>query len=383
MRKTLIINDWAPPVIQGGAILLEKIFRLFPVGSYSILMKEIDYSESAVDPSRKLDCHYYYFKMPRYKGKNKILILLSFFMDFSLLIHKGIQVVIKEKVSNIFAPVNQGAIIFAAYLVSKLSGRKFYVYVHDILEELPRSRIERYIIRVMEKRILKSAEKIFVVCEFLDDHYSKKYGLKTELTPNPVDLDEYKKTIPENLNNELIKIVYTGMIYWAQLDPIQNLVKAINSFKDGKIKLYIYSPHKRDYLIELGIFGKNVVIDQATKEEIPSIQKAADFLFLPMTFNLPYPLLTKTAATTKLPEYLAAGRPIIVHAPADSYLSYHAKKNNSGLVIDRLDSKFLKRSILKLIEDKKLQETLSQNAYKTSLNHHVVKVSRIVKDHLL
>lgn len=383
MKRTLIINDWAPPAIQGGAILLEKIFRLFPVGSYSILMKEIDYSKSVVDPSRKLDCHYYYFKMPRYKGRNKILILISFFIDLSLLIIKGILVVKKESVANIFAPVNQGSVIFATYLISKISGCKFYVYIHDILEELPRSRIERYIIRVMEKRILKSAEKIFVVCEFLADHYSKKYGLKTDLTPNPVDLEKYTKAIPENQNYELIKIVYTGMIYWAQLDPIQNLVKTVNSFKDGKIKLFIYAPHNEDYLTNLGIYGTNVIISKAGKKDIPYIQKAADFLFLPMTFNSPYPLLTKTAATTKLPEYLAAGRPIIVHAPADSYLSYHAKKNNSGLVVDRLNPDVLKNAILRLIEDKKLQETLSQNAYKAALNHNAVIVSKTFQDYLL
>lgn len=96
---------------------------------------------------------------------------------------------------------------------------------------------------------------------------------------------------------------------------------------------------------------------------MPEIQQKADILFLPLAFNSPYPDIVKTASPGKIGELLAARRPVLVHAPADSFVSWYFKQHSCGLVIDKSDPVELANGIAALIEDQKLQQNLSTAAY--------------------
>ena len=65
---------------------------------------------------------------------------------------------------------------------------------------------------------------------------------------------------------------------------------------------------------------------------------------------------------TKAMDYLRSGRRILVHAPADSYLTWLAKQEGFALVVDRPDIKELAAAIDRLAADCDLQEKLVSNA---------------------
>ena len=77
-----------------------------------------------------------------------------------------------------------------------------------------------------------------------------------------------------------------------------------------------------------------------------------------------------------MPEYLAAGRPILVHAPSYSYVANYARKEGFGLVVDRLDSGLLRRAILDLKHDAKLCHRLVTNAKKVAKKHDAAILSQ-------
>ena len=65
----------------------------------------------------------------------------------------------------------------------------------------------------------------------------------------------------------------------------------------------------------------------------------------------------------KIPkEYLASGRPILVHAPKDSFLSWYFRKYKCGAVVDVYDHKRLASVLERLLSDKKLQKEYMKNA---------------------
>ncbi|MFH1776625.1 MAG: glycosyltransferase [Candidatus Omnitrophota bacterium] len=385
MKKTLIINDVAPPVVQGGAIMLGKYLEHFPVDSFSILTAKTG-KEKIVDNQRALKGKYFFPDKQSYNGLNPIIYNISVLCDVLFISLKGLWIVKKEKIDNILALSNRGAYLVSAFFIAKLMHRNFFIFFTDAYEQLPRYKIEKVMQRLLEKPMLKSAEKLFVLNEFLAGHYSQKYRIRPEVLPVPIEtkLDTVPTAAMSAQENRTTKkIVFTGMVYWAQMEAIKNLTDVVNSLNDGRVKLFIYTASAPEELRKQGIRGGNIKICFAPRKELGDICKQADILFLPLSFNVPYPLLIKTASTTKLPEYLAAGRPILVHAPRDSFVSYYAEKEGFGYVVCDNSPGQLKEAVLRLLEDRVLQENLVKNALRTVYNHDARRLSKRLSKYLL
>jgi glycosyltransferase involved in cell wall biosynthesis len=96
---------------------------------------------------------------------------------------------------------------------------------------------------------------------------------------------------------------------------------------------------------------------------MPGVQRDADILFLPLAFNSPYPDIIKTSAPGKMGEYLAAKKPVLVHAPSDSFISWYFRKYNCGCVVDEDDPEKLAQEIIRLLNDTQMHKQFSENAY--------------------
>lgn len=107
-----------------------------------------------------------------------------------------------------------------------------------------------------------------------------------------------------------------------------------------------------------GVHGPIIMHPHHAMTEMPEVQMKADLLFPPLAFDSPYPDLVRTSATTKLGEYLAARRPVIAHAPADSFISWYFREHKYAVVVDHLDRALLARSIEQLVGDKSLDKQL-------------------------
>ena len=98
------------------------------------------------------------------------------------------------------------------------------------------------------------------------------------------------------------------------------------------------------------------------RNELRAAQRLSTILYLPQAFNSDQPTMIHHNFPTKAMEYLSSGRPILVHAPADCYLSWLAKKEGFALVVDRPDAQELAAAIDRLVADRQLQEDLVAKA---------------------
>ncbi|OGB84882.1 hypothetical protein A2994_03650 [candidate division Kazan bacterium RIFCSPLOWO2_01_FULL_48_13] len=72
-------------------------------------------------------------------------------------------------------------------------------------------------------------------------------------------------------------------------------------------------------------------------------------------------------------DYLIAGRPILVHAPSNSYLVRYAKENNFAEIVDRENIADLQAAIRRLLADPAHAHQLMVNAQRTFFAHHTVE----------
>lgn len=379
MAKLLVVTEWAPPVVEGGPIILGKIFKYFPPGDFCILTADFSYHRSRVD-ANKPNYLYYLFKPLHivWLSENRVVNFINNFLLFAsipLIVLKGLNALKRENIQVVLGVSNRGPFLIASYLISCLSGRRYYVYLLDAYQDLLTSRWQKFIAKIFEPKILAAAEKVLVMSETLQELYWQRYKIKSSLVPQPVDLELYFPRKAISLETKKREIVYTGVVYSPQLDGIHNMVKAVNSF-GSELKFSIYTPQDNSIFHLPGVEEKNIQIKYVPHSNIAEVQKLASILFLPLSFECNYRNLVATAAPSKLPEYLASGVPILVNAPSYAYVTYFVKKHRCGLVVEENKPNKLIEAIRLLLNDKKIGGYFVDNALRVVRDHDEKKVAK-------
>lgn len=376
--KLGIISIALPPSQSGQSVVLFQLLKNVKADSYFLItQKNINMYHLQGNCNEKLPAKYY-FLQPDNQITQRIIQGLLFlrierFLDGFLNIRKHqIKKILTKEGCNI-AIACTGDLLDppATFLACKELGIPFILYTFDYYSHQwaataqLRSFAERY-----EKEMVTGARQIIVPNECMSEELHKRYGVHTTVIHNPFDLAEYEKhATPHSGNEDLetkskeIKIVYTGAVYDAHYSAFQNLIAALPLTDNPNINLHLYTPQSSNHLKENGIVGPVVLHKHLPNERMPSTQRNADILFLPLAFNSPFPEIIKTSAPGKIGEYLASKRPILVHAPRDSFVSEYFKKYQCGLVVDEDNAELLAQAIHRLISDEEFCGQITKNAY--------------------
>ena len=405
-RKILIISSWAPPMI-GGPQSLYNIFSQFPKKSYSILTSYNiiwDTLKSKVYGSW-LPCKYYFFdnkgevngdntnilnvNQNVKVGKNifdffKKVPFINFFVILALIVYfifstvKKTIIINKQKKFNLLLGLSDvGYALISTYITHKITKIPYALYIFDVYKgykfELP----YKMLANIFEKVIFKNAKLIIVTNQATKDLYIKRYGdnLNIQIIHNSVFTDTYDKIRKNHQLSKPYKIIFTGYVYWAQEQSLLNLIKAMDLLKDLPIELLIYSPKPTDDIRKSIINSKSIKLLSANQSEIPRIQNEATLLFLPLAWNTNSPAIITTATPGKYTDYLASGRPMLVHAPDYAYVSKYTKKHQLGLVVDKNDVNSLANSIRNFLKDPNIGQNYVNNALQIFYQNHDAKVN--------
>ncbi|MGA2913317.1 MAG: glycosyltransferase [Methanoregula sp.] len=375
-----IVSRVLPPSHSGQAIALYNLLKEIDGKKYC-LISSYDYNntDNAYDScTNRLNSNYYHIPrvpIPRlskilyYAGRKDHKTIINLFLKYRAFQIEGL---LKKECCTIVIGCTVSIYdIYATYLASKKMGIPFFLYAfddyfHQWLDPVLHKFAEEY-----GPSMLDGAKGIFVPNEFLKDYYYKHYQKQAIVIHNPVDLSAYENTCSSNpLKDEIgIKILYTGDIYEAHYDAFIDIIKAIKLINNPNIKLHIYTARSPTLLISKGIVGPVIYHNEVPLTKVPCIHKSADILYLPLAFSSEFaPEIVKTSSPGKMGEYLAAGKPILVHAPADSFISWYHKEKRCGLVIDTQDTETLAKGITRIITDNTFRTELCENARKQALS---------------
>ncbi len=274
-------------------------------------------------------------------------------------------VIRREQCQAVVACTGDLADLPAAYLASRLTRVRFLPYVFDDFAFQHLDPVKGAFARRLDPFLMRGAAEIIVVNEFLQAALHRRYGVPSAVIHNPCGVEEFTTPLapgPERAGGG-INLVYTGAIYEAHYDAVWNLLRALDLLERSDVTLHLYTADSQQRLTGKGIVGPVVYHSHQPLSAMPAIQRRADVLFLPLAFSSPYPEIVKTSAPTKLAEYLAARRPILVHAPADSFVAWYFREHVCGLVVDENDPAKLARGLERLLADTALQERLAANAW--------------------
>lgn len=371
--KFALVSLGLPPSQSGQSLVLYHLLKDLEPDQYCLItQKNFHLYGSQGNGSSHLPGTYHYIN-PDYQVIRGMLRLASTARSTGILsallkvrVHQLRRIIRQEQSEAVIACTGDLFDPPAAYQVSRSLDIPYILYAFDHYSHQWMPPLLHAFARKHEEQLIPGAAEVIVPNEFLCREYRRTYGIEATVLHNPCDLSRYQAS-PEHDRADKEKevtILYTGAIYEAHYDAFQNLIQALHTLDRPEVRLHIYTPQSESRLRANNISGEYVTYHKNQPIfMMPEIQQKADILFLPLAFNSPYPEIVKTASPGKIGELLAARRPVLVHAPADSFVSWYFKQHSCGLVVDRNDPVELANGIEALIEDRELQQNLSTAAY--------------------
>ena len=352
-----VLSQVIPPSPSGQATVLERLLRAIPADRYCLIT-------NAEPPAAEATARRYYLQpesqINRPQRPYRARVPANYWWRVLQRAKRLRRIIRDEKCEALIACSGDLLNIPAGYLASRWAKVPFYAYLFDDYLYQWTLPLDRAFAKRAERMSLKGAAKIIVPNEFAREEYRRRYGVEASLIHNPYATGD--DVSPRTLNSDEIRIVYTGAIYHANAAALRNLVQAIERVGDPRIKLHIYTSQSPEILEYQNLRGPIVIHDHVQPDEAQRIQSDADVLFLPLAFDSEIPEVIRTSAPGKMGEYLASGRPVLAHVPADSFVSWYLRRHECGFVVDRDDVAVLAQAIQNIINDDELRTITVQKA---------------------
>ncbi len=264
------------------------------------------------------------------------------------------RLAVKEQRASILLGISDhGPAIIATWIVARLTKRPYIIYLYDLYKGNNLTFIDRLFAACLESTIFRGAQTVIVTNEETEAYYRERYGQRTKLSVihNSVFPEVYAQRRQTYQPKPPYSILFTGHVYWAQEQSVLNLIQAMDQLTDIPVQLDLYVPDASENIKALVHGRPNIKLQVAAQSEMPAIQGAATLLFLPLAWHTSSPAIIRTASPGKFTDYLAAGRPILVHAPDYAFVSRYVRKNQLGIVVDNNEVAALAKAIREFLAD--------------------------------
>lgn len=379
--RLLYIGEFPPSNHHGGAILLKRLLDQHPANSLTIIASQLGMKASST--TILLKCRYIVF--PLLVGSPNFWVAkLKIIPNSLILACIAVRAVLEIKRRRVEAIISivQGRYYLSAALASWVTGTPHVAIVHDHFFRT--STVLGKLQRRLAKRALRSAAHIYAVSPEMQRLVFEESGMQSEIQMPSTTIPSKRPDGRTQRNDGAGPVIlFAGTVSYTVKDCLDLLVDLIASGKLKEYQLPNASLHLCTPLTDAEIvrFGWNCpgVINRgwAPQSELSGILSEADILFLPYSFLQVALDAVENAFPSKIADYLAAGRPILVFGPKYSSLVRYAREQGFAEVVDEFSPTALARSIQKLTFSPGDCQRLSARTHEVlSANHDLERQRR-------
>lgn len=249
-----------------------------------------------------------------------------------------------------------------------------FLYMHDTMcEALIKSKMIFFIER-LQSWAFSSARRVMVMSEGMAELYRKKYNLDCVSAPHP-----YCEQITESESTHASRsLFWGGGIYGINDKSLIRVITAATSMnvvvrisacseavrnrivkwrESGLLVEPVYYAKRKDYLAALRNEGALVLALNRPEESGFGKDELA------------------TIFSTKVPEYLASGRPVVVFCPDDYYLSRFFVTHECGIVVNSIDQDAIMFGIREALSEGDRISKMCRNALNQARSFESSKVA--------
>lgn len=238
------------------------------------------------------------------------------------------------------------------------------IYTTSFLSAIPRMRLLSQL-----KKTNALCHTNFAISKPLCDKYAQKYQKPYIELMNPVI---NMRNAVNFVEHEGIRFLYAGSLSLGREKSLikiaELLYNKLGSSIHTEFTLYVPDQYNTKEMKErFGRFGA-IVCNYIPNAELQKRYDDADVLVHIESFEEKYRDFTKYSLSTKIPEYMGAGKPILAFLPCELYGYQYIKENAAGLVAH--DEPSLNEALDKMLTDSDLRQQMAENGIHCAKRNH-------------
>jgi len=373
----LYVFEFPPCHATAGPILMARLLKGYPNDKLHVLAGSHFLKRFQ---GGRLDCHHLSFPQTSNTGRwglGRLKQLLEMVLMPALAVH-CCRVIRRYRIEAVLS-VAHGIFFVEAAVAARLCRVPFVLMVHDDWIDFMRSRmwVPNPVARWCYRRVLRSASQIYAVSPGMQQALRQEYGVESEVQL-PASEAQPASADSESARDTL-RVAFAGTLTPVTIPSIDLLVKALQSPALSGINwsLDIYGALP-EHLRQSGWDDARVhAHGWAPQQEVHAALRQADVLYLPYSFDDAHLRVVQTSFPSKLADYLAAGKPVLICAPPESTVMPYARAGGFAELVDRPSQDLLAAALLRLATSPEHRQRLAARGLQVfSENHDIVRQQR-------
>lgn len=244
-------------------------------------------------------------------------------------------------------------------------------YSYKVCAGNPIAYIHRAWLRRNVKKLIKAADKLYVISPMQKEECDRLFGTNSEILTRFIDENGIDKS--EQKPHDPIRMIYTGKLGNGRDEAIKRVAEAVADINGTagreRITFSIYSgdtPVKkyREYYDR----GSNKFCGSVASDKISVLQKESDICLFAESLNRKHRYSARLSFSTKLTDYLSSGKCIFaVGDRGIAPIDYLIREACAVVVTDYDD---IKPALLRLCDDRELIAEYGKRAISCGLKNH-------------
>lgn len=241
-------------------------------------------------------------------------------------------------------------------------------------------RVLRPFVNQALKETMKRSPVGMVIGDAMAVEYKKRYGIEMIPFMYCIEPDKFNRSKQTADTDEVVRFVYIGGLHLNRWEPLREIGAALEQLAVEGVKteclIYTHPFDREKYLKKFSDCPAIRIEGSLGHDEVPQAQCSADCLIHIESFNPAEKAFTHLSVSSKIPEYMAAGRPIFAYGPDDAASIRYIGDIGCGFIVDRKDTSLLKQKIKEAATSPILRRNLGILALKAAESLHCATLQR-------
>ncbi len=215
------------------------------------------------------------------------------------------------------------------------------------------------------------AERVYAISPAMQTEYAQRFDMRNiGLAANCIDMPTYTQ---EDGRRAPLRLLYAGGVHiqrWQNLYALGQALKALR--QEGlEAELVIYTPQPLPDALRAKLTMEPVMRygGSLSPTELAQAMADANVLVMVESFAKSARKVTRLSLSTKIPEYMAAGRCMLAYGPQDVSSIRYIRDHDAGVVISATRPEEMLAQMRRLF-DPDLRFRMVQNALRTAQENH-------------
>ena len=230
------------------------------------------------------------------------------------------------------------------------------------------------------KQLFNSVPLAMSIGELMSREYSNRYSRSFYDFMNPVEVPEFFLHPEGRGPGRVVRFVYVGGLHLGRAECLMQIATQMQNLKNQGLPLAldIFAPlHDADAATRLESIGDVVTYKGSVRPEgVGTVLSESDVAIHVESFSDECAEYTRLSVSTKIPQYFAAGIPVLAYGPSSLASCQYVGSSKAGVLVDRTEGSALGDVIRMLVLDSDVRTEMGKNGWAHARKSHEVAAVR-------